>query len=1735
MAFEGLSTSQINRTLKDPQFSRLVLKTTDPSRYRKMKREDDKMNFLQRIGQLFTFDEWSDDAIWAMQHYHDKEGKPTPIKGWAAANVLPAKYAVSGARKVAGALFNSKKIADYESPRGRDVIPQVMATTAMSLPGGRELVEEKGERLDYGDFDLLLDKMDEKQVGPDWMKNMNRGMLKFNNAMAGMAMDTVGTPSFWVAGGKTAAIKKTTASKKTISKTLKKEGVGSFAALNKVNPELATQTATRALQAAGVKKPAADQIKNVVESSRYLDTVIKEGLDKGIYLSGPLTKTATPLALGKKWDVVGRYVDNPIVAAVGDAWGQMSKIPMPMYGENKKFGDVVSNVYDNLIKRNFQFGYWSKKGGPKFHQQVYDYMLELQGAKTLGDSAKASLDQKLKAVLNTLPAEDRATWMQPENFVQLKEYITGHTQSTFLETYFKNLPIKPADKKKAVAILNAADVSNYIKGGGEKAQAVQDIIDTGAIEPGLAKFAVEQPEEFQRLVELNVANEFELIKAKEYLAQLTERKKSQLGYELIAENVDKLKKSKYYEQIPAEEYAAMVGKEEHLAGLEGWDLADEKVRALRKKVVAAQEAAFDKIGQPEHGTLVEKARQAKRAYRQAQEAATKRVLQKARLKVDPDKLNKTVAETFSYELGKSFTPDTVDKIKKAQGFMDLAAEPEYVTSSTVFTDALDRIEQKYGMISDDSELRSLLGVYEQEVESAEGLLKKYSKTSEDLFSLDELELAREDLRNLLEEMESIELQLENGFTGARKMLDDFADDTKTWDLINSVTSDYRDATPTRVGLTEGGRQVGAEWSRPMESFIRKTGWERFLEQESIKALKKNKIEYEKLIQNKLKGGIFDSFKAMYSPGLDEVGRKADLMSQLDSVMEQAIQDSKQPTAVLSGAQEALMTSLANTPVVQSDPEAVFQLLRDGGFPEAGARQIADGIQAYHQEFAFQQEMGKEFIEWLDRVPAPNDFKTEGTELLHQIQSMHGANFDSQEVRKEAFLLMDQLEAWVDEASALDSDSQVTGNLFKQAFIDPMRRHVDSATMRQKMGKAITGRENTVMGLWGVAGRETYLDESLVKELPDVSDRVSFAQRKVFNEATRKAYNETLGEDMYKVKNGLENFAENMVGKQVRNTATMNAIHHNTIELHKLIGQGETGNMLHRVPDGESFINLVQKHKIDIGEYAANDFKKMSELPGFGGFDLYMHKDVYKMIEPYSKFYRNKEGVNYLKDLFKNVNNFWKGIQTGGGIDLPKIEPNSALYKQLKETGWGPLVEEYNKNHAFMPYSQAFTMRNFLTDNLPVIQIYGELGTPDELVTNVAEGFAITEAFGQKVGAWSPDGVETNLGVFSAMAKKGKETLSEAEINEIIEGMEAHKVPFSTYLRAGLRDVQSGPEVGEGLLQKGQEFFTQGRSHLYNQNVELAFKSSIIRARLLMGESMEDAVDMAYKVAFDYSAVAPFERDVLKPLTVFYTWTRKNLELMGDLAVNRPQGWKLYAKTMLQPGRQFGSPEAEESSPEWLQERAGVAYESGDETKVLSGWGGMLEAAGHWEPMPLAKGGATRNFIRRSVDMTVPTLKVPINLAMDRDTFRDEPIGDTASGHRYRNLPAPIRKAMGVKERSWTNRKGESGTTYYMDGPKRYALESALGRWSTNPAKIANIIRGDDSLMEFVNLNVPFRRDTYDTDHLQYRAREDEREKIMQHLQRMGLVSQYSGYGYNTSSAHINFPELDEYLRGGRSF
>ena len=90
--------------------------------------------------------------------------------------------------------------------------------------------------------------------------------------------------------------------------------------------------------------------------------------------------------------------------------------------------------------------------------------------------------------------------------------------------------------------------------------------------------------------------------------------------------------------------------------------------------------------------------------------------------------------------------------------------------------------------------------------------------------------------------------------------------------------------------------------------------------------------------------------------------------------------------------------------------------------------------------------------------------------------------------------------------------------------------------------------------------------------------------------------------------------------------------------------------------------------------------------------------------------------------------------------------------------------------------------------------------------------------------------------------------------------------------------------------------------------------------LYKGLSPDEAFENVMKFHFDYDDLSDFERNVIKKVVPFYTWTRKNMPLMMEMAARRPAVFNKY--NSLKKEMEYGQ-ERPQIVPQWMERQGAI--------------------------------------------------------------------------------------------------------------------------------------------------------------------------------------------------------------------
>jgi len=220
-----------------------------------------------------------------------------------------------------------------------------------------------------------------------------------------------------------------------------------------------------------------------------------------------------------------------------------------------------------------------------------------------------------------------------------------------------------------------------------------------------------------------------------------------------------------------------------------------------------------------------------------------------------------------------------------------------------------------------------------------------------------------------------------------------------------------------------------------------------------------------------------------------------------------------------------------------------------------------------------------------------------------------------------------------------------------------------------------------------------------------------------------------------------------------------------------------------------------------------------------------------------------------------------------------------------------------------------------------------------------------------------------------------------------------------------------------------------------------------------GWSMEDAAKDVFKYHFDYApeGLSSFERNWLKRLFPFYTWTRNNIPLQIEQMIKQPGKYASLGKLQDTIGGEKGKEEFKDL-PEWMKQQ--LSFRIGGENGMST-----------WLQLPLpvediAKLPVNEEGIRDIVSMLSPVIKTPIELVTNKNLFfgsdivnpelKDYPeLQTTKTINGLKLLPQPIKDFINfkiIKKKVYEGGKAIWKEQAEMDAKKLYIFKSAFGRF-----------------------------------------------------------------------------------------
>jgi len=296
------------------------------------------------------------------------------------------------------------------------------------------------------------------------------------------------------------------------------------------------------------------------------------------------------------------------------------------------------------------------------------------------------------------------------------------------------------------------------------------------------------------------------------------------------------------------------------------------------------------------------------------------------------------------------------------------------------------------------------------------------------------------------------------------------------------------------------------------------------------------------------------------------------------------------------------------------------------------------------------------------------------------------------------------------------------------------------------------------------------------------------------------------------------------------------------------------------------------------------------------------------------------------------------------------------------------------------------------------------------------------------------------------------------------------------------------EASEAALSKipSRGFIKKGTQKIMNK-IETFNRGALAIDTLKKGGTIDEAVKKIFKYQFDYApeAFTPFERNVMRRIIPFYTWSRNNIPLMMEAAAKQPG--KVGAIGKVARDVSNISPEERAQMPGYMSESFPVRI--GDQ--AFYGANLPIEDLNRLNP---------KGFF----SSMSPMIKAPLERYTGKNFFFDQPIEDFKRAPSwFKGMPKPIKDFFGYAPK--TGAKGQD--TSELDPYKYHLLTSVLGRYVFTADKLADPDTSKTIKTLYALLGV--KGTNFDPKQMEYYNTKEDIEKLGEFLKKKGAVREFS--------------------------
>ena len=317
---------------------------------------------------------------------------------------------------------------------------------------------------------------------------------------------------------------------------------------------------------------------------------------------------------------------------------------------------------------------------------------------------------------------------------------------------------------------------------------------------------------------------------------------------------------------------------------------------------------------------------------------------------------------------------------------------------------------------------------------------------------------------------------------------------------------------------------------------------------------------------------------------------------------------------------------------------------------------------------------------------------------------------------------------------------------------------------------------------------------------------------------------------------------------------------------------------------------------------------------------------------------------------------------------------------------------------------------------------------------------------------------------------------------------------------------------EGLLGQDAPYFRGAR--VIGAWVEMQQKAKLVLGALEKGTTLEEALGIAAKGGFDYRALTMFESKILRRIIPFYSFNRKNVELQLKVLGENPQRINQVIRGIENIQNLWETnltKEEKDNLPAYLNEYLSVPVGRTNQgvPQFVRSFGTPIEAFTELVKFSAeGKSSIERTFLG-TLSKVNPYIKVPIELGIGKDSFRQRDIKEVYTAPEYELAPQIVKDFLKINKVIKKDFKTGLPRTTYVADPERLLVTRSLFT-SRGFTYFNNIFNGKiDGFFRVMDLVSGIRAAEVDVERQAGFTDRRKREELGDLLRRNGVISEFN--------------------------